>query len=124
MCELCNVTTALCKMNVNKLVGTNLHTSGGSRISRWGVADPLGGCQPLMCTLFSKNVCKNERNGSCWGGGMCRRCPPDPPMHTLISGRSRISLWWGADPWGGRRPLMRVLLDVQICLGDQVLKKI
>ena len=27
-----------------------------------GGADPLGGCQPLMCTLFSENVCENERN--------------------------------------------------------------
>ena len=34
-----------------------------------GGADLLGGCQPLMCTLFGKNICENERNGSCWGGG-------------------------------------------------------
>ena len=31
-----------------------------------GGADPLGGGPP-MCTLFGKNVCKNKRNGSCWG---------------------------------------------------------
>ena len=38
------------------------HVSGGSRISRWGGADPLGGCQPPMHTLFGENVCENERN--------------------------------------------------------------
>ena len=43
--------------------------SGGSRISRWGGADPLGGHQSPMCTLFGENICKNERNWSCWGGG-------------------------------------------------------
>ena len=30
-----------------------------------GGADPLGGCQPPMRTLFGKNVCENERNWSC-----------------------------------------------------------
>ena len=38
-------------------------SSGGSRISRWG------GRRPPMRTLFGENVCENERNGSCWGGG-------------------------------------------------------
>ena len=33
------------------------------------------GHQPLMCTLFGEKVCKNERNGSCWGG----RAPAAPP---------------------------------------------
>ena len=37
--------------------------SGGSRIFRWGGgADPLGGCRPLMHTLFGQNICKNKRN--------------------------------------------------------------
>ena len=30
---------------------------------------PVGGRQPLMHTLFGKNVCEKERNGSCRGGG-------------------------------------------------------
>ena len=34
-----------------------------------GGADLLGGCQPPTRTLFGENVCENERNGSCWGGG-------------------------------------------------------
>ena len=44
------------------------------RSLQWRIQDfPLGGCQPigghqpLTCTLFGKNVCENERNGSCWG---------------------------------------------------------
>ena len=37
--------------------------------TRWGG-------RPLMHTLFDKNVCENERNGSCWGGGTCLWCPP------------------------------------------------
>ena len=27
-----------------------------------GGANPLGGRQPLTCTLFGENVCKNKRN--------------------------------------------------------------
>ena len=45
----------------------NMVNSGGSRISRWGGG---GGRQPPTRTLFGKNVCQNERNGSCL----------DPPM--------------------------------------------
>ena len=26
-----------------------------------------GGCQPPMWVIFGKNVCENERIGSCWG---------------------------------------------------------
>ena len=43
------------------------------------VADPgfpVGGGegrQPLTLALFGKNVCENERIGSCWGGGRRRR---------------------------------------------------
>ena len=37
-------------------------TSGGSRISRCGGRRPVGGRQPLTRTLFSENVCENERN--------------------------------------------------------------
>ena len=36
------------------------------------VADPgfpVGGRRPPMLALFGKNICKNERIGSCWGGG-------------------------------------------------------
>ena len=32
-----------------------------------GGAEPLGGHQPPMWALFGKNVCENERIGSCWG---------------------------------------------------------
>ena len=48
--------------------------SGGSRISHWGGAEPLRGVpSPPMWALFSKNVCENERIGSCWGA------PATPP---------------------------------------------
>ena len=45
------------------------------------VADPGfpvggGGCRPPTRTLFGKNRCENERNGSCWGGG----APAAPPV--------------------------------------------
>ena len=37
----------------------------------------IGGHQPPMWVLFSENICKNERIGSCWGGGGVRwRHPP------------------------------------------------
>ena len=53
------------------------YPSGGSRISPWGGAEPLGRCQPLTWVLFGKNVCENERIGSCWGeGGMHWWHPP------------------------------------------------
>ena len=45
-----------------------------------GGAEPLGGRQPATWALFSKNVCENEKIGSCWGGGARRRHPLDPPM--------------------------------------------
>ena len=52
---------------------------------QWRIQDfRLGGCQPLMCTLFGENVCENERNGSCWGGGGRRRRPLDPPMNIFV----------------------------------------
>ena len=41
--------------------------SGGSRISHWGGGQPIGGHRPPMHMLFGKNVCENERIGSCWG---------------------------------------------------------
>ena len=34
-----------------------------------GVPSHWGGCQPPMWVLFGKNICENERIGSCWGGG-------------------------------------------------------
>ena len=50
-----------------------------------GGADPLGGGhRPLMCTLFGKNVCENERNGSCWGGGA--PAAPPPPGSANVTG--------------------------------------
>ena len=54
--------------------------SGGSRIShrKWGV-DPLGGHGPPTRVLFGKNVCKNERIGSRWGGGRWGHAPDMPP---------------------------------------------
>ena len=62
---------------------------GGVAVCIHAVADPgfpVGGaptswgCRPLTHTLFSKNVCENERNGSCWGGGRAAAPPLDPPM--------------------------------------------
>ena len=44
--------------------------SGGSRISRRGSVDPLGGRGPLTWVLFGKNVCENERIWSRKGGGV------------------------------------------------------
>ena len=41
-----------------------------------GVPTRWGGRQPLTRTLFSENVCKNERNGSCGGGGGAPAAPP------------------------------------------------
>ena len=54
-------------------------------ISRWGGggADPLGGHQPLTCTLLGQNVCENERNGSCWG----RHVPAAPPGSANETGK-------------------------------------
>ena len=51
---------------------------------QWRIQDvPLGGGggrRPPMHTLFGKNVCENERNGSCWGGHAPAAPPLDPPM--------------------------------------------
>ena len=41
--------------------------SGGSRISRWGGAEPLEGGANLRCGCFLVKTCENERIGSCWG---------------------------------------------------------
>ena len=43
-----------------------------------GGAEPLGGRQPLIWVLFGENMCKNERIGSCWGGGGCAPVAPHP----------------------------------------------
>ena len=46
-----------------------LRSRGRSRISRWGGPNPCWrGCQPPIQALFGKNICKNERIWSCWGG--------------------------------------------------------
>ena len=85
--------------NRNFIFGMNIHiyvpniisycltvSSGGSRISHWGgVPTRWGGHQPPTRTLFSENVCKNERNGSCWGGARRRHPPLDPPMVRAIT---------------------------------------
>ena len=58
--------------------------SGGSRISRWGGADPLAGCQPLTHTLFGKNVRKMKEMDPVGGA---RGGPPlDPPMTNFAIG--------------------------------------
>ena len=67
---------------VSTLLGFNSNHiiySGGSRISRRGGVDPLGGRVPPTWVLFGKNVCENKR---IWSrrGGMRRACPLDPPM--------------------------------------------
>ena len=36
-----------------------------------------------MRTLFGKNICENERNGSCWGARASSAPPPDPPMNKV-----------------------------------------
>ena len=53
-------------------------SSGGSRISNWGV-NPAGGCRCPTWLLFGENVCENERIGSCWGGDW-EGTPLDPPL--------------------------------------------
>ena len=63
--------------NINtKAYKTTKVFSGGSRISRWGGAEPLRGCQLLTQAHFGENICENERIGSHWGGR--RRRPPPP----------------------------------------------
>ena len=46
---------------------TSMKCSGGSRIFRRGGVDSLGGRGPPTWVLFGKNVCENERIGSCRG---------------------------------------------------------
>ena len=58
---------------------------GGGGRRPVGGGGGVGGHQPPMCTLFGKNVCENERNGSCWGGGGATGAPLDPPMIPLVS---------------------------------------
>ena len=67
---------------------TNSLDSGGSRISRRGGMDPLGGRGPPMWVLFGKNVCENERIWSRRGELAPSTPPLDPPMLDM----SRISL--------------------------------
>ena len=53
----------------------------GFPVGGGGGAEPLGGRQPPTWVLFGKNVCENERIGSCWGGGgggTCWQRPPRP----------------------------------------------
>ena len=46
-------------------------------IYQWRIQDfPLGGRRPPTHTLFSKNICENKRNGSCWGGAHASGTPP------------------------------------------------
>ena len=101
-------------------------TSGGSRISRWGGADPLGGRQPPMRTLFCENVCENERNGSCWGGG----APPWIRQWVLSKFDNSYHLWKPfaipGDPTGpnsfvltyvcDQNRLLREILDPQLAI--------
>ena len=63
---------------VNFVCSCNLDatTSGGSRISRWGGADPLGGRQPLTHVHFSVNMYVKTKEMDPVGG---RRAPPAPP---------------------------------------------
>ena len=57
-----------------------IQVRAGSRISRRGGRGPiLGGFWPPTWSLFSKNVCENERIGSC-RGGLPWHAPLDPPM--------------------------------------------
>ena len=46
-------------------------------------AEQLGRHQPPTWALFGKNVCKNERLGSCVGGGGAGSTPLDPPMSAV-----------------------------------------
>ena len=48
--------------NLNAQLDTLI--TGGSRISRRGGVDPLGGRGPPTWVLFGKNVCENEKIGS------------------------------------------------------------
>ena len=57
-------------------------SSGGSRISRWGGGGALihwGGVLTSDTYTFGKNICKNKRNGSCWGA-CAGNAPLDLPM--------------------------------------------
>ena len=49
--------------------------------NQWQIQDfPWGAREPLTQALFTKNVCKNERIGSCRGGMRWACPPPDLPM--------------------------------------------
>ena len=54
--------------------------SGGSRISRWGGADPLGGGANLQCIHFSAKTYAKTKEMDPVGGGR----PLDPPMDMYI----------------------------------------
>ena len=70
---------------------TSFHGRHCSIIYQWQIQDfplggtnPLGGHWPLTHTLFGKNVCENERNGSCLGA--CAGGPPlDLPMSIMFN---------------------------------------
>ena len=61
-------------------------------ISQWRIQGRrlVGGLRLLPWAIFGRNISKNERIGSCWGGGGvglrgggCWRRPLDPPMYDI-----------------------------------------
>ena len=68
------------KIQSLKCMRAGINSSGGSRISRRGGVDPLGGRGPPTWVLFGKNVCENERIWSS-RGSLCPARPLDPPMN-------------------------------------------
>ena len=67
------------------------HRRAGSRIFRRGSVDPFGGFWPPTWALFSDNVCKNERIGSC-RGACAGHAPPRSAYASLLVPLRLLSL--------------------------------
>ena len=88
-CRNANTKRISC-MKQFKLFSFQRLISGGSRISRRGGVDPLGGHGPPMWVLFGKNVCENERIGSRRGGVRPARPPRSANVNRYSNFPSRF----------------------------------
>ena len=58
--------------------------SGGSRISRWGGADPLGGANLRCIHFLAKTYAKMKEMDPVGGRAPAAPPPLDPPMEHLL----------------------------------------